>query len=243
MPAVRVAVDGRVVAGLVDEAREARGARVVAVSAAGRVVRGRFVVAVAAAVVVEPPTDGLDAAFPGDARAAAVDSDVPGRRTVGFFFSSPDVNEDTSGSASEAVLEDEMVLRAVVPGAGRVGGLLKLDPAVLVREVVVEGAFDAVVEVRVLLTDGAAGRRALAAVLLVAVGRRGAAASLEAGEGALEAILRRTDDVGVEGAGSFFGCGLPTAKLSEGGLSRAEPWLAGVGVVSIGSLLSFRGQC
>jgi hypothetical protein len=86
------------------------------------------------------------------------------------------------------------------------------------------GGFTALVlVVRVVLVAGAASRRAAAAAVLVTVGRRGAAASLEAGEGALEAILRRTNDVGAEGAGSFFGCGLPAGRLSRPAFSiRSE---------------------
>jgi hypothetical protein len=204
----------------VDEAREARGvARVVAASADGRVVAGRLAALVG--VVVEEARDWRDVGLAGDGREAV--DDVTGvRRTAGvLFFSSPDVTEDRSGSASDAVLEDEMVLRAVVPAAGRVGGLFKLDPTVLVRDVAVVGAFDALVGVRAVLADAAVGRRALAAVPLVAVERRGGAPSFEAGEGALAAIMRRMELVGVEGAGSFLGSGLPTGRLSEEALSRA----------------------
>jgi hypothetical protein len=217
-PAVRDAAAGLVAAGRVDEAREARGAvRVVAVSAGGRVVRGRLAAVVD---VVEGAMDCRDVGLAGDGREA-VDDAAGVRRTAVLFFSSPDVTDDRSGSASDAVFDDEMVLRAVEPGAGRVGGLFRLDPTVLVRDVDVVGAFDTLALVRAVLVDAAAGRRALAAVPLAAVGRRGGTPSLEADEGAFAAILRRTDDVGVEGAGSFLGCGLPTGTLSEGALSRA----------------------
>jgi hypothetical protein len=218
------AAAGRTLGGLVEAARETRGARVVAVSAAGRVVEGRFAVAVAVAAAVDESED-LDTGFPGDGRAAVVD-ETGGLRTAGFFLlSSPDVTDERSGSASEAVLDDEMVLRAVVPDVGRVGGLLRLDPTVLVRGAAAAGGFAALVVVRVVVevvVAGAGGRRAPAAVALVTVGRRGAAASLAAGEGAWEAILRLTDDVGVEGAGSFFGCGLPAARLSGAVFSIGE---------------------
>jgi hypothetical protein len=170
-------------------------------------------------VVVEGAMDCRDVGLAGDGREALGVTGV--RRTVVLFFSSPEVTDERSGSASDAVLEDEMVLRAVVPAAGRVGGLFKLDPTVLVRDVAVVGAFDALVAVLAVLVDAAAGRRALAAVPLDAVGRRGGTPSLEADEGALAAILRRIELVGVEGAGSFLGSGLPTGKLSEEALSRA----------------------
>lgn len=216
--ALAATADGRVVAGLVVEAREVRGARVVAASAAGRVVEGRF--AAVAAVAVEDASEALDAGLAGDGRVAVVDVTGGLRTVVGFFLlSSPDVTEDTSGSASEAVLDEEMVLRAAVPATVRVAGLPTVDPTVLVREVELEGGFAALVVVRVVLVVGAVGRRAAVAVVLVTVGRREAAASLVAGEGPFEAILRRTDEVGVEGAGSFFGRGLPAGKVSEAAFS------------------------
>ena len=202
--AALVVVEGRAPVVLVDDASDARGLARVEASAAGRVVRGRL-----APAVVEGAIDCLDVVLPGDDRVAAL-GNAGVLRTVGFLFSSPDVTEDRSGSASEAVdLEAKPVLLAADAGAGRVGGLFKLDPTVLAREVALDSGFDAVaVEARALLV-AAAGRRALAVTLpLAAVGRRGGMASLLA-EPALEAILRRTDDVGVEGAGSFFRCGLP----------------------------------
>lgn len=69
----------------------------------------------------------------------------------------------------------------------------------------------------------------MAVVVLETVGRRGAAPSLEAGEGPWEAILRRTDDVGVEGAGSFFGCGLPAGRLSGPAFSMRRRCGSGAG--------------
>jgi len=55
---VAVTADGRVAEGLADEAREVRGARVVAASPAGRVVSDRFAaVAVAVEVVDEEASD------------------------------------------------------------------------------------------------------------------------------------------------------------------------------------------
>lgn len=227
-------------------ANEARGALVVAESAAGRVATGRFAVAavpvavaVAVAVAVDEASDGREAGFAGDERAAVPDA-TGGRRTAGFFLlSSPEVTDDTSCSISEAVLDDETALRVAEPAAGRVGGLFRLEPTALVREAAVVGALDALVAARgvdsedvpvvvvvVVNADGAAGRRAAppTAEALVAGRRRATGPSLEeAGEGALEAILRRTDDVGVEGAGSFFGCGVPAGTSSERALSREEP--------------------
>jgi hypothetical protein len=201
-----VVVEGRVPVVLVAEASDARGvARVVEASAAGRVVRGRFVV-----VVVAGAIEGLDVVFPGEARVAA--PAVPGvLRTAVLLLSSPEVTDDRSGSASDAAadLDTNVVLLAVAPGTGRVGGLFRLDPTVLARAVELLDGFDALaIEGRALL-DAAVGRRAPAvAEPTVVVGRRGGIASLLA-EPALEAILRRTEDVGVEGAGNFFGSGLP----------------------------------
>ena len=147
---VLAAAVGRVLGGLAEGPREARGARVVAASAAARVVEGRFAVAVA--VAAEDESEGLDAGFPGDGRAAAADA-TGGLRTGGLFLlSSPDVTDDSSGSWSDAVLDDEIVLRAAVLGAGRVGGLLMLDPpTALVREVEVAGGLTALVVVRVVV--------------------------------------------------------------------------------------------
>jgi hypothetical protein len=206
--AARVVVDGRVPVVLVADAdaSDARGvARIFDASAAGRVVRGRFVVEVVAGAI-----EGLDVVFPGEARVAA--PAVPGvLRTAVLLFSSPEVTDDRSGSASDAAadLDTNVVLLAVVPGTGRVGGLFKLDPTVLTRAVELLDGFDALeIDGRALL-DAAVGRRAPAAAApAVVVGRRGRIASLLA-EPALEAILRRTEDVGVEGAGNFFGSGLP----------------------------------
>ena len=229
--AALVAVVGRVVVVLVDGVSDAReAARLVEPSAAGRVVRGRFAVVV---VVVEEEgaRDGRDVALPGEARAAA-----PGTcgvlRTTVRLCSSAEVTDDSSGSASDEVdLPTRPARLVAVPGAGRVGGLFRLDPTVLRREVALDSGLDAVVDVdgRVLVED-AAGRRAPAgAVPPVVVGRRGGTGSLEASEGAFEAILRRTDDVGVEGAGSFLGCGLAgTLEAREGAVMPAAS-LAGEG--------------
>jgi hypothetical protein len=222
--AARVVVEGRAPVVLVAAASDARGdARAFEASAAGRVVRGRFVVVV---VVVAGAIDGLDVVLPGEARVAA--PTVPGvLRTVVLLLSSPEVTDDRSGSASDAAadLDTSVVRLAAVPGTARVGALFRLDPTVLTRAVELLDGFDApAIEGRALL-DAAVGRRAPAvAAPAVVVGRRGAIASLLA-EPALEAILRRTEDVGVEGAGNFFGSGLPACAV----LGAASRSLAGVG--------------
>lgn len=225
VPGAALVVDGRaLVVVIVEEASDARGvARVVEASAGGRVVRGRF------AVVVEGAIDFLElvVVFPGDARAAA--PAVPGvlRTAVALRFSSPEVTEDRSGSASDAVALELIPGRlAAVPGAGRVGGLFRLDPTVLTRDVELVMGFDAVAEARAVPVDAVGRRAPTVAVLLVVAGRRGSTASLLAEEPALEAILRRTDDVGVEGAGSFF---------RRGVLGGASWSLAGVGTSMAGS--------
>lgn len=216
----RAVVAGRTPDVLVEEANDARGvARDVDVSAAGRVVRGRF-----APAVVEGATDCRDVVFPGEALVAALGTTVV-LRAVGRLFSSPDVTDDSSGSASDAFArEDAPGLLTAELGAGRVGGLFRLDPAVLRRDDALVGGLDALaVDVLALLVLVAAvDRRALAVVLApTAAGRRGGTASLLA-EAALEAILRRTEDAGVEGAGSFL-------LVGEGVTGTPElPSLAGV---------------
>lgn len=198
--AALVVVEGLVPVVLVEGANDARGvARVVEASAAGRVVSGRFAPAVA-----EGASDCLDVVLPGDDRVAAL-GNAGVLRAVDRLFSSPEVTDDNSGSASDAVaLEDTPALLAAEPGAGRVGGLFRLDPRVLTREDALVGGFDALDVEALAVPVAAAGRRALAVVLApAAAGRRGGTGSLLA-EAALEAILRRTDDAGVEGAGSFL---------------------------------------
>jgi hypothetical protein len=175
--------------------------------------------------VVEGAMDCLDVGFPGDT-LGVVPAAIGVLRTAGFLFSSPDVTDERSGSASDVPLDVKPGLLAV-PGTGRVGGLLRLPPTALVRDVVLLSGLDAPVEVRALLVD-AAGRRALAVVPAVTVGLRGGTASFEPELGAFDAIFLRTDEVGVEGAGSFLSCGL-AGKVSL----AARTWLAGVGV-SIG---------
>lgn len=214
-------VVGRVVLGLDVEASEVRGvALTVDESAAGRDVKGRFAVAVLEGVMVDLRSEV--AVLPGDDLVAAVEDSVV-LRDAGFLFSSPDVMEAKSGSASEVVdLEANPARLAAVPGAGRVGGLFKLDPAVLVRIVELARGLDAVVDARVEVDDGAAGRRAPTGAVPPTSGRRGGTLSgLDAVE---EAILRRAvvADVGVPGvfcegelAGSTWdGCGRCASPVS-----------------------------
>lgn len=203
-----VAALGRVPVVLVEEASGALAVvRLVEDSAAGRLdVRGRLV----AAVVVDGAIEALDeVVLPGEARVGAVAVEMLGaRRTVVFRFSSPEVTDECSAS-EEAVLLASVVLLTLVPGTGRVGGLFRLEPTVLVRDEAVVVGFDAVVDARAVLVE-AAGRRAptVAVPPVDAVAsRRGGTGSLEPEEGALEAILRRRDDAGVEGAGNFL-CGV-----------------------------------
>jgi hypothetical protein len=195
--ALVVAVDGRVPVVRVDEASDARGARVVGVSAAGRDVRGRFAALV---VVVEGASDCRDVGFPGDARVVVVAGAL--RTAEGLLFSSPDVTDDSSGSASDAVDLEASPVR-LTPGTGRVGGLLRLELVVPTRGVELVVGLDAPVAVRVIVVD-TVGRRAGTVPLDVVVGRRAGTPSLLA-EAALDAIWRRIEDVGVEGAGNFFG--------------------------------------
>lgn len=233
-------VEGRAVVDLEEAAREAREtARDVGASAAGREVSGLF----AAVVVVDGARECLEKVFPGEARVGA-----PGAPVVllaaDLLFSSPDVTDERSGSTSEVVLEASPVLRAAVPAAGRVGGLFKLDPTVLVREVAVDGCFDALEGALAPAAGG--GRRApVDAVAPEAgtVGRRGGTASLveevggcEAMVFALAAILRRIDDDGVEGCDNCLRCGLPACTLSAG----AMPELAWV-ESSMGDLQGWSG--
>lgn len=223
--ALVVVVAGReVVVGLEDAESEARGAEraveAVAGSAAGREASGRFA-AVAAAVVEEGASDWREKVLPGEARgAAALAVTVAGvLRTAGFLFSSPDVSDARSGSASDVVLEDRPARLAAVPGAGRVGGLFRLDaPSVLVRVLVAVEGLDAPlpVEARAVVDGGAVGLRALDVVpVAVVVGLRGGTASLD-----VDAMLRRSSGeggVGVVGVENGVSCcvllPLPVLKL------------------------------
>jgi hypothetical protein len=201
---VRVFMEGRDVAGFagVDAGREARGvARVAVFSALGReVVEGRFA-AVVAGAMVDLRSDGV-------ARPAVLAVPAMLLRTVGFLFSSPEVTDARSGSASPAAAFVPSAVRlAAVPTGARVGGLFKLLPAPARREVLLVRGFDALLGGRVVVfvVDAAAGRRAAgAALLLAAAGLRGATGSLL---GAEEAILRRRTE-GEDGGGSDTCCGL-----------------------------------
>lgn len=206
--ALVVVVEGRVPVVLVDPASDVRvEGRAVEASAAVREVRGRLAAEVV--VVEEGAMECLDVGvFPGDA-LVVVDA-VAGvlRTTPGFLFSSPEVTADKSGSASEAVdLEVNPVLLTDEPGAGRVGGLFRLPPTVLTRDVVLVVGLDALVEARAVLVVGRRAPTVAVPLAEDAVGRRGGTDSFAA-EAALDAILRRTDDAGVEGAGSFCRSGL-----------------------------------
>ena len=177
-------VAGRVVVGREDAPSEAR----------GPAARGRLAAAVA--VVVAGASDCRETALPGDARGAALAAGAA-RRTAGFRFSSPDVSDDRSGSASDVVFTAAAERRAEGPATGRVGGLLRLDPpSVLAREPPGGGGRVVLVEARGVADGGAAVRRALAAVGAAAEGRRGGTASLGADEGAM---ARAVGVVGVEG--------------------------------------------
>lgn len=200
-----VAVVGRVVVDLVDEASDVRGVVfVVDVSAAERDVKGRFAAVVPEGAMVDLRSDA--AVLPGEDLVAAVEDSVV-LRAAGLLFSSPDVMDDSSGSASDVVgLEVKPVLLAAVPGAGRVGGLFKLDPAVLLRIVEVPRGLDAVVEARAVVEDAAVGRRAPTVAVPPGGGRRGGTLSVFAvAEDVDEAILRRAEgDEGVEGVVELF---------------------------------------
>jgi hypothetical protein len=169
---VVVTAAGRVAAGRVveaeSEAREA--ARVGGVSMLERdAIPGRFGVGVVddEGVRVDLRSAGV---LLGVARAAALVT-VAGRRTVGvdFFLSSPDMRDETSGSASDAfVLEGWAARRAKELAAGRVAGLL----AVAVR---VEGPVGGRVVVAAVAARGVADADAEAdaeAEVALVVGRR-----------------------------------------------------------------------
>jgi hypothetical protein len=176
-----VTVGGRGAAGLAEAPSDVRGARAVDGSTLERaVVAGRFADTIVEGAPVDLRSETAD--FPGDVPVTDAASVV--LRPEGFLFSSPDVKEDRSGSASEAVVD--LVVSpgrlAAVPGAGRVGGLFRLDPVVLVRIVELARGRGAVVEARgavavavaVVLATG--GRRA-PAVVVPAAGRRGGTCS------------------------------------------------------------------
>lgn len=168
-----VDVAGRVAAGLVPDAREARGAvRVAEVSALVRdVAVGRLGAAAVLDGVMVERRSAAEATFEGEDFDAVEDNKADIRLTwpltPSFLFSSPEVRDERSCSWSDVVLfevEVRPVRRVPVAGAGRVGGLFRLDPSVEDLVVVVEG--------RVVVV---AGRLAAAPVVAVDRGRRGAA--------------------------------------------------------------------
>jgi hypothetical protein len=171
-----------VVVGRTFEMREVRGAVLLAAgSAAARevVVVGRL-----GAAVVDDTVGLLSAVvvFPGE-RVLVEEVNVDFRAATllaGFLFSSPEVMDERSGSWSDAVDLDapRAVFLAVVPGAGRVGGLLRLDPSTLLRlVVVVEEGLDRVEDLAAVV-EVVAGRFAAAAVVELVNGRRGAAVAV-----------------------------------------------------------------
>lgn len=215
---------GRAAVVLAEPISELRGVvlEVVVVSAVVRELRGRLAAAVALAGVMVDRRSAVVAGFPGDALAAAAEDSVV-RRAVGFLFSSPEVMEPISTSASDGVERAARpVLRAVAPMAGRVGGLLSVEPVVPARAVALAGGRAAAVGARAVVEDVAAGRRVLAVeVLALAVdkGRRTEPVSgLEAVEEALEAILRRAvPAVPARGAAGLFGCGASAGVAGAAG--------------------------
>ena len=131
------------------------------------------------------------------------------RAVVLRFFSSPEVTDDSSASDVAWDRAAKPVLRAAVPGAGRVGGLFKLEPAADERIVELPGVLEAMVDGRAVLEEvveleAASGRRAVVPPDGVAVGRRGGMPSLVAAdeEGPDDAMLRRAGGVaGMRGVG------------------------------------------
>ena len=216
-------VAGRVVVvGRVDDDNEVRGVARAGLSMEGRVVAGRF-----AAVAVEA-AGRVVAGLAGDALEAVLEASAV-RRTEGLLFSSPDVTDERSGSVSEAeVLEANPVFRTDVPTAGRVGGLLRLEPTAPARAVEVVGTFDAVVVARAVLEE-AAGLRAVPAPMTV-VGRRGGTVSLDV-DGALEAIFRRAEgEAGVVDVRDVF-LGVPWVAVDVDSEPEASLATAGGGGV------------
>jgi hypothetical protein len=191
--AARVVADGRVVVGREDEDSDVRGAALATGASTAERDSGRFAAVVPGAAMPDFRSVVVVVVLPGDALGVAGEARVV-LRAAGFLLSSPDVIEAMSVSASEAMdFEANAVLLAALPAAGRVGGLLKLAPDVLVRAIELAGAFDALVGVRAVDVD-AAGRRAPVAV--IPGGRRGGAFSdLEAAPGAVEDMLARADAV------------------------------------------------
>lgn len=215
----RAVVVGRVVVVLVEEANDARGLARFAASAAGRVVKGRFGAAVAGAIV---DLRSETAALPGEDRVAAVEDKVVLRAAedaVGLLFSSPEVTEAISGSASDAVgvLVVNPARRAAVPGAGRVGGLFKLDTEAPVLIVELASGLDAVVEARAVV-DAATGRFAAPTVV---VGRRGGTGSVLGVDDDIEEAILRLAVVAEEGTDEVFeaSAGAEASGASDGSVA------------------------
>jgi hypothetical protein len=199
---VAAAAAGRVVAGRVveadSEAREAAREGVVSVLERD-VMPGRFVADVADSVALRSA-----AVLLGVARAAALVT-VGGRRAVGvdFFLSSPDVTDERSGSASDALalgaLEGWVGRRARVLAAGRAVGLVGVEAAAPMREAALAGERVAAVEAFAFaLAALAVGRRTgWAPAVPPKVPRRGGAVPfVVAGEGDDEAMMRRRAEGG-----------------------------------------------
>jgi hypothetical protein len=193
---VAAAAAGRVVAGRVveadSEAREAAREGVVSVLERD-VMPGRFVADVADSVALRSA-----AVLLGVARAAALVT-VGGRRAVGvdFFLSSPDVTDERSGSASDALalgaLEGWVGRRARVLAAGRAAGLVVVEAAAPMREAALAGDRVAAVEAFAFaLAALAVGRRTgWAPAVPPKVPRRGGAGPfVVAGEVDDEAMMR-----------------------------------------------------
>lgn len=202
-----VDVAGRVAAGLVPDAREARGAvRVAEVSALVRdVAVGRLGAAAVLDGVMVERRSAVEVTFEGEDFDAVEDDKADIRLvwplTPSFLFSSPEVRDERSCSWSDVELfevEVRPVRRVPVAGAGRVGGLFKLNPNV--EDLVAEAArgFVVVVEVRVVVV---AGRLAAAPVVAVDRGRRGAAWS------PFDAAVDAEDDIFFFGGVVVSGCG------------------------------------
>jgi hypothetical protein len=193
---VVAAAAGRVVAGRVveadSEAREAAREGVVSVLERD-VIPGRFVADVADSVDLRSA-----AVLVGVARAAALVT-VGGRRAVGvdFFLSSPDVTDERSGSASDALALDVLGgwvgRRARVLAAGRAAGLVVVEAAAPMREAALAGDRVAAVEAFAFaLAALAVGRRTgWAPAVPPKVPRRGGAGPfVVAGEVDDEAMMR-----------------------------------------------------
>ena len=200
-----VDVVGRVAAGLVPDAGEARGAvRVAEVSALVRdVAVGRLGAAAVLDGVMVERRSAVEATFEGedfDAVEDKADIRLVWPLTPSFLFSSPEVRDERSYSWSDVVLfevEVRPVRRVPIAGAGRVGGLFRLDPSV--EDLVAEArGFVVVVEGRVVVV---AGRLAADPVVAVDRGRRGAAWS------PFDAAVDAEDNIFFFGGVVVSGCG------------------------------------